>query len=200
MRVLLRIACVVWLSVGPLRMYAQYPEASPTGLCTAYSAIVSCPDGVNQYRFFSAFPNRGEELMLLYEGKTLVRGMDCDLHSVRTEHIAAFWNLPQVNDSVFAEKAVRITCGLRPGSGTARCWLRFLREAFLVESKAQCILNEIAQLRKGHQMEFWGFLWAASDADVLYEQNRGFVQQCYLHLLMVYDKSYSVFRCGGSSR
>ncbi len=199
MNMLARVASVVLLLACSVQARAQYPEPSPGELCAAYAALTSLPDSVNQHRFFSAFPEQGEYFTLLYGDNPQLRGSGYDLHPVCFEHIRAFWNLPLVPDSVFMEKAVRITCGLKFGMGAAWYWQWYLRDAFRRAERVRGILDEVSRLRRGHQMEFWGFLWSAANADdrdLLYERNRECIREHYPQTADISDRAFFLFHNG----
>ena len=144
---------------------AQSQDLRPEEITAAHAALLSCPDSLAEVRFFNAFPDRGEDFTLLYEPHNLTAGTTLNLSGSSYCHISAFWNLRLISAEVLAEKAVRITCGLRFSQNASCHWQWHLRQALARPELRDVIADEVARLRSGHQLEFWAMVWSSAEAD-----------------------------------
>lgn len=161
-----KLAAICLFAIASLvKASAQSQNLCPEEIAAAHAALISCPDSIAEARFFSAFPDRGEDLTLLYGPHDLTAGTALDLSGSSYCHISAFWNLRQIPAEVLAEKAVRITCGLRFSQGASCYWQWHLRQALARPELRDIIADEVARLRSGHQLEFWAMVWSSAEAD-----------------------------------
>ena len=161
-----KLAAICLLALASLvKASAQNQGLRPEEIAAAHTALLSCPDSLAEARFFNAFPDRGEDLMLLYGTHDLTAGTALDLSGSSHCHISAFWNLRLIPAEVLAEKAVRITCGLRFSQGASWYWQGHLRQALAQPELRGVIADEVARLRRGHQLEFWAMVWSSAEAD-----------------------------------
>lgn len=159
-------AAICLLALASLvKASAQSQDLCPEEIAVAYAALLSCPDSLAEARFFNAFPDHGEDFTLLYEPHDLTVGTALDLSGSSYCHTSAFWNLKQIPTEVLAEKAVRITCGLRFSQGASCHWQWYLRQALARPELRDVIADEVARLRSGHQLEFWAMVWSSAEAD-----------------------------------
>ena len=155
-------AAICLLALASLvKASAQSQDLRPEEIAAAYAALLSCPDSLAEACFFNAFPDRGEDFTLLYEPHNLTAGTT----GSSCCHTSAFWNLKQIPAEVLAVKAVRITCGLRFSQGASWYWQWHLRQALAQPELRGVIIDEVARLRSGHQLEFWGMVWSSAEAD-----------------------------------
>lgn len=148
-----------------VKVLAQSQDLRPEEITAAHAALLSCPDSLAEVRFFNAFPDRGEDFTLLYEPHNLTAGTTLNLSGSSYCHISAFWNLRLIPAEVLAEKAVRITCGLRFSQNASCHWQWHLRQALARPELRDVIADEVARLRSGHQLEFWAMVWSSAEAD-----------------------------------
>lgn len=151
--------------VSLVKTSAQSQDLRPEEIAAAHAALLSCPDSLAEACFFNAFPDRGEDLTLLYGSHDLTAGTTLDLSGSSNCHLSAFWNLRLIPAEVLAEKAVRITCGLRFSQSVSCYWQWHLRQALARPELRDVIADEVARLRSGHQLEFWAMVWPSAEAD-----------------------------------
>ena len=154
-------AAICLLALASLvKASAQSQDLRPEEIAAAHAALLSCPDSLAEARFFNAFPDRGEDFTLLYEPHNLTAGTTFDFSGSSYCHTSAFWNLRLIPAEVLAEKVVRITCGLRFSQGASWYWQWYLRQALALPELRDVIIDEVARLRSGHQLEFWAMVWS----------------------------------------
>ena len=142
-------AAICLLALASLvKASAQSQDLRPEEIAAAHAALLSCPDSLAEARFFNAFPDRGED----FSGSSYC-------------HTSAFWNLRLIPAEGLAEKVVRITCGLRFSQGASWYWQWYLRQALALPELRDVIIDEVARLRSGHQLEFWAMVWSSAEAD-----------------------------------
>ena len=87
---------------------------------------------------------------------------DSSLYDSYVEMIDDFWALRAIPDSVFYDKAVAITCGLRYDADAQSLWHDHLLDILTRRDReAERLIDRVALLRRGHQMQFWSFVWSA---------------------------------------
>ncbi len=207
---LLKLAAICLLALASLvKASAQSFDLHPEEIAAAHAALLSSPDSPDspdslaEARFFNAFPERGEDLTLLYETHDLTAGTTLDLSDSSNSHISAFWNLRLIPAEVLAEKAVAITCGLRINRSVSCYWQWHLRQALAQPDWRDVIVDEVARLRNGHQLEFWAMVWSSAEADsrdLLFESLRPSLLTRHPHTVGISDRAFHLFHNGVRSR
>lgn len=179
-------------------LQAQQRACWAGGLLSAYEAMASDPDREHQARFFSAFPDTGEQYELLF-GYHPCLG-DSSLYDRSFGMVRAFWALSAVPDSVFCDKAVAVTCGLRYEPDAPNEWQECLTARLLEHSKrSEMLIDRVALLGRGHQMQFWGFVWSAIvDVDGRGRRDfcREYIRERHPQMTGIYDCARALFYDG----
>jgi len=128
-------------------------------LNAAYRELVKEPNvPERQKAFFNAFPDTWMGYVMTYQ-YTLNKKSDRSLYDLAADHADALRNkMASIPDSVYCKKIVRIALGGVYDADAPNYFKGVLNAA--VKNKRDCMFHTIAQLRKGHQMQFWQFYWS----------------------------------------
>ena len=193
-----RIIAIITLAM-PLCLCLQAQDAcSPRMLKCAYEAFVKSDSEESQRLFFDAFPDTGEDFDVLFGYHPCVG--DSSLYNYYVEMVDAFWTISNVPDSVFYDKVVAITCGLRYEADAQNQWHSHLENILTKRCKeAEYIIDRVALLRSGNQMQFWSFVWSATvDVDDRGKRNfhREYIVKHYSYMIPIYDMAHGLFYDG----
>ena len=117
---------------------------------------------------------------------------DSSLYDSYVEMIDDFWALRAIPDSVFYDKAVAITCGLRYDADAQSLWHDHLLDILTRRDRE-------ALLRRGHQMQFWSFVWSAIvdvDDGGKRDFHRAYIVGHYPRMAEIYDMAHQLFYDG----
>lgn len=190
---------IVMLMMSLLCMYSHAQETcSPQMLMTSYKAVVKSGSPENMRKFFAAFPSTGEDFDVLFGYHPCVG--DSSLYDSYAEMIDAFWALRAIPDSVFYDKAVAITCGLRYEADAQSQWHGHLLDILTRRGReAERLIDRVALLRRGHQMQFWSFVWSAIvdvDDGGKRDFHRAYIVGHYPRMAEIYDMAHQLFYDG----
>ena len=190
---------VVIMFLIPLCMCSHAQEVcSPQVLMASYKAFVKSDSQENQRRFLSAFPDTGEDFDVLFGYHPCVG--DSSLYDSYAEIIDAFWALHDIPDSMFYDKAVAITCGLRYEADAQSLWHKHLEDILVRrDQEAEHIIDRVALLRRGQQMQFWSFVWSAIvDVDDRGSRDfhKNYIIAHYPRMAEIYDTARMLFYDG----
>lgn len=190
---------IVMLMMSLLCMYSHAQETcSPQMLMTSYKAVVKSDSPENMRKFFAAFPSTGEDFDVLFGYHPCVG--DSSLYDSYAEMIDAFWALRAIPDSVFYDKAVAITCGLRYEADAQSQWHGHLLDILTRRGReAERLIDRVALLRRGHQMQFWSFVWSAIvdvDDGGKRDFHRAYIVGHYPRMAEIYDMAHQLFYDG----
>lgn len=141
-------------------IFGQCPLGVDTvRLKAAYRELVNEPNvPEHQKAFFNAFPDTWMGYVMTYQ-YTLNKESNRSLYDVAANHVDALRdNMASIPDSVYCKKIVRIALGGVWDADAPSYFQGVLNAA--VKNKRDCMFRTIAQLRKGHQMQFWQFYWS----------------------------------------
>ena len=141
-------------------IFGQYSLGVDTvRLNAAYCKLVKEPNvPERQKAFFDAFPDTWMGYVMTYQ-YTLNKKSNRSLYDVAADHVDALRDkMASIPDSVYCKKIVRIALGGVWDADTPNYFKGVLKAA--VKNKRDCMFRTIAQLRKGHQMQFWQFYWS----------------------------------------
>lgn len=190
---------IVMIMMSLLCMYSHAQETcSPQMLMTSYKAVVKSGSPENMRKFFAAFPSTGEDFDVLFGYHPCVG--DSSLYDSYAEMIDAFWALRAIPDSVFYDKAVAITCGLRYEADAQSQWHGHLLDILTRRDReAERLIDRVALLRRGHQMQFWSFVWSAIvdvDDGGKRDFHRAYIVGHYPRMAEIYDMAHQLFYDG----
>lgn len=190
---------IVMIMMSLLCMYSHAQETcSPQMLMTSYKAVVKSDSPENMRKFFAAFPSTGEDFDVLFGYHPCVG--DSSLYDSYAEMIDAFWALRAIPDSVFYDKAVAITCGLRYEADAQSQWHGHLLNILTRRGReVERLIDRVALLRRGHQMQFWSFVWSAIvDVDDRGKRDfhRAYIVGHYPRMAEIYDMARQLFYDG----
>lgn len=190
---------IVMLMMSLLCMYSHAQETcSPQMLMTSYKAVVKSDSPENMRKFFAAFPSTGEDFDVLFGYHPCVG--DSSLYDSYVEMIDGFWALCAIPDSVFYDKAVAITCGLRYEADAQSQWHGHLLDILTRRGReAERLIDRVALLKRGHQMQFWSFVWSAIvDVDDRGKRDfhRAYIVGHYPRMAEIYDMAHQLFYDG----
>ena len=190
---------IVMLMMSLLCMYSHAQETcSPQMLMTSYKAVVKSDSPENMRKFFAAFPSTGEDFDVLFGYHPSVG--DSSLYDSYVEMIDDFWALRAIPDSVFYDKAVAITCGLRYEADAQSQWHGHLLDILTRRDReAERLIDRVALLRRGHQMQFWSFVWSAIvdvDDGGKRDFHRAYIVGHYPRMAEIYDMAHQLFYDG----
>ena len=190
---------IVMLMMSLLCMYSHAQETcSPQMLMTSYKAVVKSDSPENMRKFFAAFPSTGEDFDVLFGYHPCVG--DSSLYDSYVKMIDDFWALRAIPDSVFYDKAVAITCGLRYEADAQSQWHGHLLDILTRRGReAERLIDRVALLRRGHQMQFWSFVWSAIvDVDDRGKRDfhRAYIVGHYPRMAEIYDMAHQLFYDG----
>lgn len=190
---------IVMIMTSLLCMYSHAQETcSPQMLMTSYKAVVKSDSPENMRKFFAAFPSTGEDFDVLFGYHPCVG--DSSLYDSYAEMIDAFWALRAIPDSVFYDKAVAITCGLRYEADAQSQWHGHLLNILTRRGReAERLIDRVALLKRGHQMQFWSFVWSAIvDVDDRGKRDfhRAYIVGHYPRMAEIYDMARQLFYDG----
>lgn len=167
-------------------------------LMTSYKAVVKSDSPENMRKFFAAFPSTGEDFDVLFGYHPCVG--DSSLYDSYVEMIDDFWALRAIPDSVFYDKVVAITCGLRYDADAQSLWHDHLLDILTRRGReAERLIDRVALLRRGHQMQFWSFVWSAIvDVDDRGKRDfhRAYIVGHYPRMAEIYDMAHQLFYDG----
>ena len=171
---------------------------SPQMLMTSYKAVVKSDSPENMRKFFAAFPSTGEDFDVLFGYHPSVG--DSSLYDSYVEMIDDFWALRAIPDSVFYDKVVAITCGLRYDADAQSLWHDHLLDILTRRDReAERLIDRVALLKRGHQMQFWSFVWSAIvDVDDRGKRDfhRAYIVGHYPRMAEIYDMAHQLFYDG----
>lgn len=190
---------IVMLMMSLLCMYSHAQETcSPQMLMTSYKAVVKSDSPENMRKFFAAFPSTGEDFDVLFGYHPCVG--DSSLYDSYVEMIDDFWALRAIPDSVFYDKVVAITCGLRYEADAQSQWHDHLLDILTRRGReAERLIDRVALLRRGHQMQFWSFVWSAIvdvDDGGKRDFHRAYIVGHYPRMAEIYDMAHQLFYDG----
>lgn len=190
---------IVMLMMSLLCMYSHAQETcSPQMLMTSYKAVVKSDSPENMRKFFAAFPSTGEDFDVLFGYHPCVG--DSSLYDSYVKMIDDFWALRAIPDSVFYDKAVAITCGLRYEADAQSQWHDHLLDILTRRDReAERLIDRVALLRRGHQMQFWSFVWSAIvdvDDGGKRDFHRAYIVGHYPRMAEIYDMAHQLFYDG----
>lgn len=190
---------IVMIMTSLLCMYSHAQETcSPQMLMTSYKAVVKSDSPENMRKFFAAFPSTGEDFDVLFGYHPCVG--DSSLYDSYVEMIDDFWALRAIPDSVFYDKAVAITCGLRYEADAQSQWHGHLLDILTRRGReAERLIDRVALLKRGHQMQFWSFVWSAIvDVDDRGKRDfhRAYIVGHYPRMAEIYDMAHQLFYDG----
>lgn len=190
---------IVMIMMSLLCMYSHAQETcSPQMLMTSYKAVVKSDSPENMRKFFAAFPSTGEDFDVLFGYHPCVG--DSSLYDSYVEMIDDFWALRAIPDSVFYDKAVAITCGLRYEADAQSQWHDHLLDILTRRDReAERLIDRVALLRRGHQMQFWSFVWSAIvdvDDGGKRDFHRAYIVGHYPRMAEIYDMAHQLFYDG----
>lgn len=190
---------IVMLMMSLLCMYSHAQETcSPQMLMTSYKAVVKSDSPENMRKFFAAFPSTGEDFDVLFGYHPSVG--DSSLYDSYVKMIDDFWALRAIPDSVFYDKAVAITCGLRYEADAQSQWHGHLLDILTRRDReAERLIDRVALLRRGHQMQFWSFVWSAIvdvDDGGKRDFHRAYIVGHYPRMAEIYDMAHQLFYDG----
>lgn len=190
---------IVMIMTSLLCMYSHAQETcSPQMLMTSYKAVVKSDSPENMRKFFVAFPSTGEDFDVLFGYHPCVG--DSSLYDSYVEMIDDFWALRAIPDSVFYDKAVAITCGLRYEADAQSQWHGHLLDILTRRGReAERLIDRVALLKRGHQMQFWSFVWSAIvDVDDRGKRDfhRAYIVGHYPRMAEIYDMAHQLFYDG----
>lgn len=190
---------IVMIMMSLLCMYSHAQETcSPQMLMTSYKAVVKSGSPENMRKFFAAFPSTGEDFDVLFGYHPCVG--DSSLYDSYAEMIDAFWALRAIPDSVFYDKAVAITCGLRYEADAQSQWHGHLLDILTRRGReAERLIDRVALLKRGHQMQFWSFVWSAIvdvDDGGKRDFHRAYIVGHYPRMAEIYDMAHQLFYDG----
>lgn len=190
---------IVMLMMSLPCMYSHAQETcSPQMLMTSYKAVVKSDSPENMRKFFAAFPSTGEDFDVLFGYHPCVG--DSSLYDSYVEMIDDFWALRAIPDSVFYDKAVAITCGLRYEADAQSQWHGHLLDILTRRGReAERLIDRVALLKRGHQMQFWSFVWSAIvDVDDRGKRDfhRAYIVGHYPRMAEIYDMAHQLFYDG----
>ena len=190
---------IVMLMMSLLCMYSHAQETcSPQMLMTSYKAVVKSDSPENMRKFFAAFSSTGEDFDVLFGYHPCVG--DSSLYDSYVEMIDDFWALRAIPDSVFYDKAVAITCGLRYEADAQSQWHGHLLDILTRRGReAERLIDRVALLRRGHQMQFWSFVWSAIvdvDDGGKRDFHRAYIVGHYPRMAEIYDMAHQLFYDG----
>lgn len=190
---------IVMLMMSLLCMYSHAQETcSPQMLMTSYKAVVKSDSPENMRKFFAAFPSTGEDFDVLFGYHPCVG--DSSLYDSYVEMIDDFWALRAIPDSVFYDKAVAITCGLRYEADAQSQWHGHLLDILTRRGReAERLIDRVALLKRGHQMQFWSFVWSAIvdvDDGGKRDFHRAYIVGHYPRMAEIYDMAHQLFYDG----
>ena len=167
-------------------------------LMTSYKAVVKSDSPENMRKFFAAFPSTGEDFDVLFGYHPCVG--DSSLYDSYVKMIDDFWALRAIPDSVFYDKAVAITCGLRYEADAQSQWHGHLLDILTRRDReAERLIDRVALLRRGHQMQFWSFVWSAIvdvDDGGKRDFHRAYIVGHYPRMAEIYDMAHQLFYDG----
>ena len=180
-------------------MYSHAQETcSPQMLMTSYKAVVKSDSPENMRKFFAAFPSTGEDFDVLFGYHPCVG--DSSLYDSYVKMIDDFWALRAIPDSVFYDKAVAITCGLRYEADAQSQWHGHLLDILTRRGReAERLIDRVALLKRGHQMQFWSFVWSAIvdvDDGGKRDFHRAYIIGHYPRMAEIYDMAHQLFYDG----
>lgn len=190
---------IVMIMMSLLCMYSHAQETcSPQMLMTSYKAVVKSDSPENMRKFFAAFPSTGEDFDVLFGYHPCVG--DSSLYDSYVEMIDDFWALRAIPDSVFYDKAVAITCGLRYEADAQSQWHGHLLDILTRRGReAERLIDRVALLKRGHQMQFWSFVWSAIvdvDDGGKRDFHRAYIVGHYPRMAEIYDMAHQLFYDG----
>ena len=190
---------IVMLMMSLLCMYSHAQETcSPQMLMTSYKAVVKSDSPENMRKFFAAFPSTGEDFDVLFGYHPCVG--DSSLYDSYVKMIDDFWALRAIPDSVFYDKVVAITCGLRYEADAQSQWHDHLLDILTRRDReAERLIDRVALLRRGHQMQFWSFVWSAIvdvDDGGKRDFHRAYIVGHYPRMAEIYDMAHQLFYDG----
>ena len=190
---------IVMLMMSLLCMELNAQETcSPQMLMTSYKAVVKSDSPENMRKFFAAFPSTGEDFDVLFGYHPCVG--DSSLYDSYVKMIDDFWALRAIPDSVFYDKAVAITCGLRYEADAQSQWHGHLLDILTRRDReAERLIDRVALLRRGHQMQFWSFVWSAIvdvDDGGKRDFHRAYIVGHYPRMAEIYDMAHQLFYDG----
>lgn len=190
---------IVMIMMSLLCMYSHAQETcSPQMLMTSYKAVVKSDSPENMRKFFAAFPSTGEDFDVLFGYHPCVG--DSSLYDSYVKMIDDFWALRAIPDSVFYDKAVAITCGLRYEADAQSQWHGHLLDILTRRGReAERLIDRVALLKRGHQMQFWSFVWSAIvDVDDRGKRDfhRAYIVGHYPRMAEIYDMAHQLFYDG----
>ena len=178
-----------------LCMELNAQEACSTQMLKAsYESVAESNGQESQKRFFAAFPSTGEDFDVLFGYHPCVG--DSSLYDSYVEMIDDFWALRAIPDSVFYDKAVAI-CGLRYDADAQSLWHDHLLDILTRRDReAERLIDRVALLRRGHQMQFWSLVWSTSnsdDRDLLFEWLRTYMLKHVPQTMEISDLAFRFF-------
>lgn len=190
---------IVMIMMSLLCMYSHAQETcSPQMLMTSYKAVVKSDSPENMRKFFAAFPSTGEDFDVLFGYHPCVG--DSSLYDSYVKMIDDFWALRAIPDSVFYDKAVAITCGLRYEADAQSQWHGHLLDILTRRGReAERLIDRVALLKRGHQMQFWSFVWSAIvdvDDGGKRDFHRAYIVGHYPRMAEIYDMAHQLFYDG----
>lgn len=190
---------IVMIMMSLQCMYSHAQETcSPQMLMTSYKAVVKSDSPENMRKFFAAFPSTGEDFDVLFGYHPSVG--DSSLYDSYVEMIDDFWALRAIPDSVFYDKVVAITCGLRYEADAQSQWHGHLLDILTRRGReAERLIDRVALLRRGHQMQFWSFVWSAIvdvDDGGKRDFHRAYIVGHYPRMAEIYDMAHQLFYDG----
>ena len=190
---------IVMIMMSLLCMYSHAQETcSPQMLMTSYKAVVKSDSPENMRKFFAAFPSTGEDFDVLFGYHPCVG--DSSLYDSYVKMIDDFWALRAIPDSVFYDKAVAITCGLRYEADAQSQWHGHLLDILTRRGReAERLVDRVALLKRGHQMQFWSFVWSAIvdvDDGGKRDFHRAYIVGHYPRMAEIYDMAHQLFYDG----
>lgn len=161
------------LLVFCLPLQAQYFSFDIAKLNKSYEELMAQPNSkAHQQAYLEAFPGTWEEFYMVY--RLSDSDDDLSMNKKAFEHIKALENnLTLIADTVLCKRLINVS---------VKGWLDVDAPTYLQSvlhrvmwKKMDEMFQQLAKLRKGHQMQFWQFYWSSILPTKQYKEEFGYL-------------------------
>ena len=156
---------------------AQYFPVDTAKLNSAYRTL---EQGIytekTEMDFLEAFPTTWLEFYMTYSYIN-DENYDTTMSQKCSEQIIRLFGLSHINESIYCEKIINLTIGLKESNECTGIFQDCLIN--YIFNNENLVLNYLSTLKKGHRMQFWQFCWSstsecnrAEDFNEIYIRNK----------------------------